>query len=217
LTGAAPRVQKAGMRRTAPKQPAKERILDAAVTLFARRGYEGTSFTDITELCGAKRSLILYHYTSKDELWRLAVGQVCRRFNDEMERRLEWDDAAADEDKMRAGMAAFIDTLIAVPEYGQIFLREGTSPGPRLDWMAQNFAAPVTLSIRFRDPNFSRRVKRSVLRDVITATCLGITALGPLLDVSLAAALHRPSAGVYPLTQKRRDEVIGLMMRLALD
>jgi AcrR family transcriptional regulator len=205
------------MSRTAPKQPAKDRILDAAMTLFAERGYEGTSFNNITELCGAKRSLILYHYASKDELWRLAVGQVCQRFNDEMERRLNWDDASSDEDKMRAGMAAFIDTLVAVPEYGQIFLREGTSPGPRLDWMAKNFAPPVTLSIRFSDPNFSRRVKRSVLRDVITATCLGITSLGPLLEVSLAAALHRPNAGVYPLTQKRRDEVISLMMRLALD
>jgi AcrR family transcriptional regulator len=205
------------MPRTAPNYPAKERILEAAMTLFAQRGYEGTSFNDITELCGAKRSLVLYHYSSKDELWRRAVGEVCQRFNDEMERRLEWDDAASDADKMRASMAAFIDTLVAIPEYGQIFLREGTSTGPRLDWMAQNFAPPATLSIRFRDPNFSRRVKRSVLRDVITATCLGITALGPLLDVSLAAALHRPSAGVYPLTRKRRDEVISLMMRLAMD
>jgi AcrR family transcriptional regulator len=187
------------------------------MALFAQRGYEGTSFNDISALCGAKRPLILYHYNSKDELWRLAVSQVCQRFNDEMERRLDRDAGGADEERMRAAMAAFIDTLIAVPEYGQIMLREGTSPSVRLDWMVQNFAPPVTLSIHFQNQSFSRRVKRTVLRDVITATCLGLTALGPLLDVSLATALHRPNAGVYPLTQKRRDEVIELLMRLVVE
>ena len=202
---------------TEPVQTAKQRILEAAVTLFAHRGYDGTSFNDISEHCCAKRSLILYHYNSKDELWRLAVSAICQRFNNEMERRIDCRPEATDEARIRNAMAAFIDTLIAVPEYGQIALREGTSPGPRLEWMAQNFAPPVTLSIRFRDPGFSRRVKRSVLRDVITATCIGITALGPLLDISLATALSRPNAGIYPLTRKRRDEVIDLMMRLVLD
>jgi AcrR family transcriptional regulator len=217
LTGAAPSVQKARMSVTEPGRPAKQRILEAAVTLFAHRGYDGTSFNDISELCGAKRSLILYHYSSKDELWRLAVSAVCQRFNDEMEQRLDSQADSPDEARIRAAMGAYIDTLIAVPEYGQIMLREGGSPGPRLDWMAQNFAPPVTISIRFRDPAFSRRVKRSVLRDVISATCLGITALGPLLDVSLATAISRPNAGVYPLTRKRRDEVIDLLMRLVTE
>lgn len=198
------------------KPQAKERILEAAITLFAQFGYEGVSFSHITERCGAKRSLILYHYSSKDELWRLAVQIVCQRFNDEMTRKLNVDEGAADEAKMRAAMAAFIDTLLAVPEYGQIFLREGTTPGPRLDFLASNFAPPVTLSIRFKNPKLTARVKRSLLRDVITATCLGITVLAPLLDASLAAALHKPTAGLYPLTRGKRDEVIEMMMALAL-
>jgi AcrR family transcriptional regulator len=32
------------------KKPAKETILDAAITLFARLGFEGASFSEITEL-----------------------------------------------------------------------------------------------------------------------------------------------------------------------
>jgi AcrR family transcriptional regulator len=213
----APPVQNRQMPKIPQPPHAKDRILDAAMVLFARSGYDGTSFTDITDLCGAKRSLILYHYTSKDELWRVAVAQVCARFNDEMARRLELDETAPDREKMRAALGAFIDTLIAVPEYGQIYLREGTSPGPRLDWMVKNFAPPVAISIRFAAPEFRRRVNRSVLRDVITATCLGITALGPLLDASLAAALHKPDAGIYPLSKQRRDEVITLLLRLTSD
>lgn len=197
------------------KKPAKEAILDAAVTLFARLGFEGASFSEITELCGAKRPLILYHYGSKEELWRLAVESISRRFDEEMKARLVLDEDAADETKMRAGMSAFIDTLVAVPEFGQILLREGTTPGPRLDWIGRNFAPPVTQTIRFKDKALEHKMKRTMLRDIYTATFLAIVALGPLLEVSLAAALHR-GAGVYPLTQAKRDEVIEMMMKLAL-
>lgn len=205
------------MPQIARKVPAKEKILDAAVTLFAKLGFEGASFSDITAMSGAKRSLILYHYASKEELWRQAVESVSLRFNDEMKRRLDYDDAAPDEIKMRASMAAFVDTLVAVPEFGQILLREGTTPGPRLDWIAKNFAPPVTLTIRFKSGELNRKVKRSILRDVITGTFLAIVTLGPLLEASLAAAQRQPKVGVYPLTKEKRDEVIELMMRLALD
>jgi AcrR family transcriptional regulator len=197
------------------KKPAKETILDAAITLFARLGFEGASFSEITELCGAKRPLILYHYGSKEELWRLAVESVSRRFDEEMKAKLVIDEDAPDEAKMRASMGAFIDTLIAVPQFGQILLREGTTPGPRLDWIARNFAPPVTLTIRFKDKALEHRMKRTILRDVYTATFLAIVALGPLLEVSLAAALRR-GAGIYPLTKAKRDEVIDMMVRLAL-
>ena len=117
---------------------------------------------------------------------------------------------------MRAGMRAFVDTLVAVPEFGQILLREGTTPGPRLDWIAKNFAPPVTLTIRFKSAALEHRMKRTVLRDVMTATFLATVMLGPLLEASLAAALRKPNAGVYPLTEAKRDEVIDLMMKLAL-
>jgi AcrR family transcriptional regulator len=198
------------------KPPAKETILNAAAVLFARLGFDGTSFSDITDLCGAKRPLILYHYGTKEELWRLAVEHISRRFDEEMKARLRIDASASDEEKMRASMTAFIDTLVAVPEFGQILLREGTTPGPRLDWIAQNFAPPVTLTIRFKSAALEHKMKRTVLRDVITATFLATVMLGPLLEASLAAAL-RKKAGVYPLTKAKRDEVIALMMKLALD
>jgi len=197
------------------KKPAKDAILDAAVILFARLGFEGASFSEITDLCGAKRPLILYHYGTKEDLWRLAVESVSRRFDEEMKARLVIDDDASDETKMRASMTAFIDTLVAVPEFGQILLREGTTPGPRLDWIAKHFAPPVTQTIHYKDKALEHKVRRTILRDVYTATFLAIVALGPLLEVSLAAAL-RQGAGVYPLTKAKRDEVIDMMVRLAL-
>ena len=49
-----------------------ERILEAATRLFAERGFNGTSVQDIADAVGVRKSSLLYHYASKEEL-RLAV------------------------------------------------------------------------------------------------------------------------------------------------
>ncbi|HSB94809.1 MAG TPA: helix-turn-helix domain-containing protein, partial [Spongiibacteraceae bacterium] len=65
------------------KQQSKELILTAAMQLFSSLGYDGTNFRQITERSGAARSLVLYHFKSKEELWRRSVEEISRRFNED--------------------------------------------------------------------------------------------------------------------------------------
>lgn len=44
-------------------------ILDAAETLFLRRGFAGTSMSEIAKASGVTKSLIHHHFGSKDALW----------------------------------------------------------------------------------------------------------------------------------------------------
>lgn len=46
----------------------KEKIFDAAVDLFAERGYDGVSIRDIAAAVGIKESSVYKHYTGKDEI-----------------------------------------------------------------------------------------------------------------------------------------------------
>lgn len=46
----------------------KEKIFDAAVDLFAERGYDGVSIRDIAKTVGIKESSVYKHYASKDEI-----------------------------------------------------------------------------------------------------------------------------------------------------
>jgi TetR/AcrR family transcriptional repressor of uid operon len=46
----------------------RSRLLDAAVEVFASRGYEGARVTDITRAAGLSSGAIYTHYTSKAEL-----------------------------------------------------------------------------------------------------------------------------------------------------
>ncbi|HWA82268.1 MAG TPA: TetR/AcrR family transcriptional regulator [Fimbriimonadaceae bacterium] len=55
--------------------PAKTRasILKAAFKLFAERGYKGASIADIAHAAQVRKSLIQYHFGTKEELWNACI------------------------------------------------------------------------------------------------------------------------------------------------
>jgi len=55
------------------RSSARERILDAAVTLFADRGFAEVSVGDIAAETGTSTALIYYHFKDKQELMESAV------------------------------------------------------------------------------------------------------------------------------------------------
>ncbi|MDZ4837195.1 MAG: TetR/AcrR family transcriptional regulator [Candidatus Melainabacteria bacterium] len=46
----------------------RQEILDTAASMFAERGYDGTSISDIAQRCGVSKALIFHYHTSKDKL-----------------------------------------------------------------------------------------------------------------------------------------------------
>ncbi|MBY0353896.1 TetR/AcrR family transcriptional regulator [Candidatus Babeliales bacterium] len=56
------------------KKTTKEKILEAAKSLFLERGFAGTSMGDLAKLAEINHSLIFHHFGSKEQLW-LAVKQ----------------------------------------------------------------------------------------------------------------------------------------------
>jgi len=47
----------------------RKAILKAAADLFSLRGYDGTSMSDIAAKAGVTKSLLQYHFETKDNLW----------------------------------------------------------------------------------------------------------------------------------------------------
>lgn len=58
----------------------KRRILDAALTLFAKRGFEACTMRDIAAAVGIKAPAIYNHYSSKDEVLGAAMQHILGRF-----------------------------------------------------------------------------------------------------------------------------------------
>jgi AcrR family transcriptional regulator len=58
----------------------KARIVDTALELFARRGYDAVSVRDIARAVGIKDSSIYSHFVSKDEILDTIFGLMRREF-----------------------------------------------------------------------------------------------------------------------------------------
>lgn len=202
------------------RQATRLRILDAAIDSFARLGYDGTNFREITRLCGAERPLVLYHYQTKELLWKQAVEEVERRFNAAFEHHYQPPEPTAgetDRDRVRYAMQSFVETLCAVPAYGQILLREGSSSGPRMEWLARHFVPRRALFLELEDSRIIERIQKTVLRDILASTLVAFVALGPLMERSLAGVTGRRSAGIHPLSQSRKRELVEYMLKLVFD
>ena len=58
---------------------AKERLLDAAVALFAERGYDATSVTQVINRAGATKGGFYHHFVSKEALLYEVYGDLIGR------------------------------------------------------------------------------------------------------------------------------------------
>ena len=60
----------------------KERILEAALEMFSKNGYEATNVRDITASLGIVKSGVYKHYTSKEEIWNTLLDKMIAYYDE---------------------------------------------------------------------------------------------------------------------------------------
>lgn len=53
----------------------KRKIFEAAMELFAKKGYEGTSVDEITSVVGIAKGTLYYHFSSKEEIFNFLIDE----------------------------------------------------------------------------------------------------------------------------------------------
>jgi AcrR family transcriptional regulator len=185
----------------------REIILQAAVTLFAERGFHGVSLDNVTVVAGTKRALLLYHFKNKFELWREAAKVAAAKFDAKVLANLSRKEKTGD--ATRHSVTAWLDAFVAEPAFARMMVLEGGQHGERLDWLIQNFSQST---VPFASPELRRLLGTTVLRDALMAIFLSMSALGPLMEASLAKVSGSKSCGVFPLSSERRAELIDLIV-----
>ncbi len=61
---------------------ARERILNTAVKIFAEKSYEGSRIDEIAKEANVPKSLIYYHFKSKDEILQVLIDNFIKEYLD---------------------------------------------------------------------------------------------------------------------------------------
>lgn len=129
--------------RIARKIESRTAVLAAAAVLFARHGFQGVAVADVAELSGVRKPNLLYHFSSKEALWKETVdwvfGEVDAFFATARSGFAEAPSAAGI-DRWRAFgnlMSAYYEACRRFPAYVLIPMIEGVAPSWRTTWIAE--------------------------------------------------------------------------------
>ncbi len=61
---------------TTETHTSRQKIIDTAEKLFAEKGFHSVSLNQIAQAAGISKSLILYHFTDKDSLYKSVIERV---------------------------------------------------------------------------------------------------------------------------------------------
>ncbi|HEX4242960.1 MAG TPA: TetR/AcrR family transcriptional regulator [Steroidobacteraceae bacterium] len=138
------RARKISKERTFIEQARRTQILDAALELFAGKGYDRTSLSDIAGTLGISKGVISYHFEGKAELGAEALRHMLRRYGDFVRARL--DSKATVREKLLELPAACIDFVGTHPANYSIYLDTLGSFGTAAD--RQRFMAWADAGMR---------------------------------------------------------------------
>jgi AcrR family transcriptional regulator len=149
---------------TAQATAARERIVEAALELFAQAGFAGASTREVALRAGVQQGLIGYHFGSKDGLWRAVVDAGFARLAARLHaapgaavggagpqpmstasatERLNTPCAAWRPARVRARLRAALACASREPRLLRLIAHEALCPGPRLHFLVQQHGDPL--------------------------------------------------------------------------
>lgn len=199
--------------REARARQVKEAILEAAIAAFAEKGFEGTAISEIAAVSGARQTLIVYHFGSKEVLWERAAERLMAQFDELQTACFErLPKPADDRARLRAVLLSFIQALRELPAYGKLLLREGSRPSQRMLWLDHHYIPRVYRAMAFADPALTQLFGTvNLLRYAIAGAVLFIVVAGPQIAVSAAEQGGEPPADLYPLSDPLSDKLADML------
>ena len=191
---------------------ARERILDAAASLFARRGYYNANVDEIIQQSATSKGSFYFHFPSKEQM---ALGLV-DQLSDKLVKRLERSIEAESDPMKRIPLAidAVLSTFSKQRKLAQILLVNIVGQGRSMDRkflpIRDKFAGLIKKEL-------DRAVESGVIRPVDT-NLLSRLWLGALSEVILRWLLQEKPAPLMDSAPEVRDLLMnGVVVRGARD
>jgi len=151
-------------RRLRAKESRREDILQAALTLFARQGFEATRLDDVADIAEISKGTIYLYFKNKEELFEGVVKRRITPVIKEAEAQFLADDVSS-EDALRMGLKVIYGRLVGA-DLRQIF-RLMVAEGPRFPHLTEIYYDSVIRRGRMvLSAVIERGVARGEFRDV---------------------------------------------------
>ena len=104
-----------------PSAGSREKVLEVAEALFARRGFAGVGLREVAETAGLGKSSLFHHFKGKVQLYFAVLERVLQR----MDRRLQplFTAAIAPAARLDGVIDGLVDTLVEHPGSARLLLR----------------------------------------------------------------------------------------------
>lgn len=118
-------------------------ILKQALIEFAEHGYGSASTRRMAEQLGIGHQLLLYHFGTKDNLWRQVILGVAEHYRDWYLAEIAAAEGLPPGEKLRQVQAAFIRFAAANPQIHSILTHRTGHSDERLAWMVDELLRPI--------------------------------------------------------------------------
>jgi len=109
------------MRAIAAESAPREKILEAAEELFARRGFAGVGLSEIAEAVGLGKSSLFHHFPTKAQLYAAVMERILVEIEDALTRALAAGGSPVE--RFDRWVDTIVDLLGARPAHSRLLLR----------------------------------------------------------------------------------------------
>ncbi len=195
-----------------PASPSsRDKILEVAEALYARRGFAGVGMREVAEAAGLGKSSVFHHFRSKAELYLAVTERVLARIDEGLRPALDSSGTAAE--RLDRWIDALIDALAEHAAAARLLLRglfeddafdaEAYPEGQGAERRLESILAGITQLLREGEQRgeFRRTNVPNTLQTLIGATVYHF-ASGEFGEELLGGSLISAEA-----VQRRKDEV----------
>jgi AcrR family transcriptional regulator len=211
-----PRPRPARSRR--PRRPqqrsldTRERLVEAALHVFADHGFAGASTREIARRADVALAALPYHFTTKEALWRAAADRIFGLLGETFRRRLEGLEGVDPRTRLRLLLRDFVRFQARHPELHRFMIQEGIGKSPRLAWLVETHIRPIYEYVRSLTEDAQRAGFARIGRPVHVHYML----IGAASSIYALAAEVELLTGLDPTDERLVSEHVATLERLFL-
>jgi TetR/AcrR family transcriptional regulator len=192
----------------------REKILDAAEALFARRGFAGVGLSEIAEAVGLGKSSLFHHFPTKAQLYAAVVERILADIETVLTQALAAGGTPVE--RLDRWIDTIVDLLGAQPSHARLLLRSLFEDDELTGSSEEERAADETL-VRILD-----RVS-ALLREGMTAGALRVASIPHTLQSLIGLIIYHFASGDFGSelfgrsvftpadVRRRKDEIKALL------